>query len=154
MDFKKVLKSGLFPGDWILLKTVMFAGLAIYFGYCAIAEYHLFMEIYSGVTRDILNPDILELPVNKITDLLGSNTFLNATIKGKQNILLNLKDEINKFLQLHPELPQLAVKKANDVIQLCTNLANDLTDEVNKETFKQNIIEAKKIINEIKSRKE
>jgi hypothetical protein len=153
--FNEVKTSGIFPGDWILLKAIVFTGVAIYFGVCAITEYQTLLELYSGTSHDILNQDIMELPVNQLTELLGSQKFILADASGKEKMLLDFKKFIITFLKTNPELPELAVEKAKDVIQVCTNLANNakINEPVDTAFFEQCVIDAKKYIKEIQNRK-
>jgi hypothetical protein len=149
---KTVLTNGLFPGDWILLKAIIFTTIALYFGYNAILEYQSFIELYTGITIEIQNPNVNELPVHRITELLGSEEFINATAQQKRAILIALKDEIGNFVLKTPNLSELAISKAQGIMDLCANLATDLDEMANKEVFNNSLVEANKKIAEIKAR--
>jgi hypothetical protein len=113
---QKVLKSGFFPGDWILLKAfvlticaigMLVGGLLI--GKEAIVNYQIFYEIVTkGTTallQEIHTTTTPGIPVEIVTEIL---TIINASnmsaeeqfqclVAIKKNLIMYQQENINKF---------------------------------------------------------
>lgn len=136
MDFKKVLKSGLFPGDWILAKAICFTILAIG---CAIAaystanvaveNYKLFYEIVTtGTTamiNEIHNTTTPGIPVEIVTEILTIIEQTNMSSEEQFHCLINLRNNLINYQQANPNLELLEAKRLQQLINLFDGLAED-----------------------------
>jgi hypothetical protein len=136
IDLKKVFKSGLFPGDWILAKAICFTVLAIG---CAIAaystanvaieNYNLFYEIVTNGTtamiNEIHNTTTPGIPVEIVTEILTLIEQTNMSSEEQFHCLINLRNNLINYQQANSNLEILEAQRLQQLINLFDGLAED-----------------------------
>jgi hypothetical protein len=136
---KKVLKSGLFPGDWILLKAVVLTVCAlglvcggvyggIKVGKEAAVTYQIFYEIAikgtTAIIQEIHTTTTPGIPVEIVTEILTLIENTNMSAEEQMNCLIAIKKNLIAYKQIN-QLEIVEAQRLQQLINLFDSLAED-----------------------------